>query len=162
MKKFNFNINNFYSIFNQMSEGKNNIEAYLEGKIRNSLRANTSSEFIPELLKRIELEKEFALEDQKTARIVRFASGVFIALLSFLTVAFAMIIKAKSDGRETDYLSAAVNRFSDYIEYISILTSENIGFTFSLQTGIIIILIMFFIFAFSFADKILFKKSIKQ
>ncbi|MBL8006717.1 MAG: hypothetical protein JNJ56_04250 [Ignavibacteria bacterium] len=145
-----------------MSEGKNNIEAYLDGKIRNSLRANTSPDFIPELLKRIELEKEFAKEDQKTARIVRIASGGFIVLLSILTVVFAMLIKAKSDGKETDYLSAAVNKFSDYIEYISILASENTGFTFSLQTGIIIFLIMVFVFAFSYADKILYKKSIKQ
>ena len=55
MKKFNFKITDFYSIFNQMGEGNKNIDYILDEKIRNSLSAVTSSDFTFELMKRVEL-----------------------------------------------------------------------------------------------------------
>jgi len=78
MKKFNFKINNFYSIFNQMnSDDKNkNLDSFLDGELRGSLRSQPSDDFTAVLMKKVELEKEFAKEDVKAYRIAKYAIGV--------------------------------------------------------------------------------------
>lgn len=144
-----------------MSEGSKNIDSYLDGKFKNSLSFETSPEFTSELIKRVELEKVFAKEDLKTDKIVKYASGGFVILMAAVTVLFAMLFKTNSGGKEISYFNSALARFSDFIEYISLLTSENMGLTFNIQTGLVIFIAMLCIFIFSFADKIIFRKSLK-
>ena len=148
MKKFNFKITDFYSIFNQMGEGNKNIDYILDEKIRNSLSAVTSSDFTFELMKRVELEKEFATQDKKTDKLVKYLTGGIISLMIAVTLA-----------NEISYFSSIIDKFSGVVEYISVMAAENLGIAFDYKSGIVVLLVMACIFIFTFADKIIFKKT---
>jgi phosphoribosylformylglycinamidine (FGAM) synthase-like enzyme len=159
MKKFNFKINNFYSIFNQMPENNKNIESFLDEKFRNSLKDNTSDDFTLELMKRVALQNEFVKEDKKTDKVVKFAIGGFIAVLAFITFAIGMSLKTGNAKNETSYFNEVIERISGVIENISVLTMENLGFTFNLQSALILLVVMVCVFIYSFADRTLLKKN---
>lgn len=159
MKKFNFKINNFYSIFNQMPENSKNIETYLDEKFRNSLKNNTSDDFTLELMKRVALQNEFVKEDKKTDKVVKFAIGGFIAVLAFVTIALGMVLKTGTESNEVSYFNIVIDKISGAIENLSVLTMENLGFTFNLQSALIILVVMACVFIYSFADKTLLKKN---
>lgn len=159
MKKFNFIINNFYSIFNQMDDGNKNIDYILDEKIRNSLKVNTSSEFTFELMKRVELEKEFVKQDQKTDKLVKYFTGGSISLMIAVTLAISMIFKTGKEGNELSYFSSIIEKFSGLVEYMSVMAAENLGIAFDYKSGIVVLLAMACIFIFTFADKIIFKKT---
>lgn len=159
MKKFNFNITDFYSIFNQMGNANRNIDQILDEKISNSLSANTSSEFTFELMKRVELEKVFAMQDQKTDKLVKYFTVGFISLMVSVTIVISMILKTGKDGNEVSYFSSIIDKFSSFVEYMSIMAAENLGFAFDYKSGIVVLLAMACIFIFTFADKIIFKKT---
>jgi hypothetical protein len=144
-----------------MADGKNNIDSFLDIKIRNSLSSDTSPEFSFDLMKRIELEKEFAEQDNKTDKMVKYITGGLISFLIAVTLLLSSLLKTGKDGTEVSYFNRIIERFSDFIEYVSVMASENIGIAFNMKTGIIILLVMFCVFVFSFADRILLKKSMK-
>jgi hypothetical protein len=160
MKKFNFKINNFYSIFQEMSHGNKNIDSILDDKLKQSLQADTSPDFIHELMKRVELEKEFANEDVKTYRIAKYIIGSLISLLIAFVVVFAFVLNANEDRKDVSFFNGIIDKFSDIIQSISVITTETLGFAFDFQTGVIILLVMVCVFLFSFADKIIFKKGL--
>ena len=159
MKKFNFKITDFYSIFNQMGEGNKNIDYILDEKIRNSLSAVTSSDFTFELMKRVELEKEFATQDKKTDKLVKYLTGGIISLMIAVTLVISMFLKTGKEGNEISYLSSIIDKFSGVVEYISVMAAENLGIAFDYKSGIVVLLVMACIFIFTFADKIIFKKT---
>ncbi len=144
-----------------MPEGKRNIDSYLDQNIRQSLHDDTSSEFTPEMMKRVELEKEFAKEDVKTSRMAKYIIGGFVSLLVVFIVMFAFVLNANQDSKDAGIFNRIVDRFSTIIESVSVLTTETLGFAFDFQTSIIILLVMLFLFLFSFADKAIFKKGYK-
>lgn len=160
MKKFNFKINNFYSIFNQMSDSEKNIDSYLDNKIRQVLSDDVSQNFTYELMKRIDLENEFAKEDDRTQRIAKYIIGGLISFLAAFVAMFTFILNSNEDSRDAGLFKSLVDKFSDIIESVSIMTAENLGFAFNFQTGIIILLIMVCVFIFSFADRNIIKKRI--
>ncbi|MEO8665495.1 MAG: hypothetical protein ABI462_08350 [Ignavibacteria bacterium] len=163
MKKFNFKINNFYSIFNQMnSEDKNkHLDSFLDSELGASLQSYTPSDFTLELMKRVELEKEFTKQDVKAYRIAKYFIGGFVFLLSALIVMFAVLVNAGGEREDVSFFNGIVDRFSDIIESVSFFITENLGFAFDFQTGIILLLVMVFVFIFSFADKVIFRKGYK-
>jgi hypothetical protein len=161
MKKFNFKINNFYSIFNQMHDGSKNIDSFLDEKLEQNLQAHTSADFSYETMKRVALEKEFATEDVKTYRIAKFIMGSLIFLLTAFIVMFTFVLSRNDESESTSLFNGIIDRFSNMIESISVITTENLGFAFSFQTTIVILLVMVCVFLFSFADKIIFKKGYK-
>ncbi|MBS1552185.1 MAG: hypothetical protein JST15_08985 [Bacteroidetes bacterium] len=159
MKKFNFNINNFYSIFNLMGDGNKNMDHILDEKIRNSLTAGTSPEFTFELMKRVELEKEFAMQDQKTDKLVKYLIGGVITLMIAVTLVISLVLKTGKEGNELSYFSSIIQKFSGIVEYMSVMAAENLGIAFDYKSGIVVLLAMACIFIFTFADKIIFKKT---
>ncbi len=163
MKKFNFKINNFYSILNEMnSEDKNkNLDSFLDSELGGSLQAYTTAGFSFELMKRVELEKEFAKEDVKTFKIARFVIGGFVFLLSALIVLFTVVLSSNENNQDVSFFNSIVDKFSVMIESASVLITETLGFAFDYQTGLIILLVMVFVFIFSFADRAFFKKGFK-
>ncbi len=144
-----------------MSEGSKNIDSYLDERLKHSLESRTSTDFTFEMMKRITLEKEFASEDVRTFRMAKYIAGGFIFLLGAFIVLFTFILNTNDQSKDAGFFHAIINRFSDIIESISVMTTETLGFAFNFQTGIIILLIMVCIFLFSFADKIIFKKGFK-
>jgi len=163
MKKFNFKINNFYSIFNQMnSDDKNkNLDSFLDGELRGSLRSQPSDDFTVVLIKKVELEKEFAKEDVKAYRIAKYAIGGFVFLLTALIGIFAALVNTGGEREDVSSFNGLVDRFTDTIESASIFLTDNLGVSFSFETGLVILLVMVFVFIFSFADKVIFKKGYK-
>ena len=163
MKKFNFKINNFYSIFNQMhEEGRNrNLDSFLDNELGSSLQTHTSSDFTFELMKRVELEKEFTKQDLKTNKLAKYVTGGFVFSLTALIIMFATLLSTNNGQKDVSFFDNIIERFSGTIETVSILIADNLGFTFSYQTGLIILLVMVFVFIFSIADKVIFKKGYK-
>ena len=82
-----------------MADGKNNIDSFLDIKIRNSLSSDTSPEFSFDLMKRIELEKEFAEQDNKTDKMVKYITGGLISFLIAVTLLLSSLLKTGKDGR---------------------------------------------------------------
>lgn len=158
MKIFNFKINNFYSIFNPMQDKNKNMDSFLDENIRMSLKTNVSQDFTYELMKRVELEKEFNKEDMKTAKIVRYTIGSFIAIMVAFAVVIGFFLKVEQNGKEVSYFNSIIDKFSTFIETISIMATETLGFAFNFETGIVLLLVMVCVFLFSFADKIIFRK----
>ncbi len=162
MKNFSFKMSDLNSIFNSMNEGeKKNFDSYLDKLMSKSLSEEVSGEFTSELMKRIEIEREFAREDIKTSRIARYIIGVFVTILAVIAVAFAFSLKVNDTGKDAGIFNYALERFSGMIESISMFISSNLGFGFSFQTGIILLVIMACVFLFSFADKVIFRKGYK-
>lgn len=160
MKKFNFKINNFYSIFGNMpgDNSNRNLDSYLDGKLRNSLSDNVHDDFTFELMKRVELQKEFAKEDVKTFRIAKSVISGFIAVLCGLVVLFTITLKSNQDGKDVSFLNSVIERFSYLIESTSLLIADTLGFAISFQTGFLILLAMVIVFLFSFADRSITKR----
>ena len=142
-----------------MPENNKNIESFLDEKFRNSLKDNTSDDFTLELMKRVALQNEFVKEDKKTDKVVKFAIGGFIAVLAFITFAIGMSLKTGNAKNETSYFNEVIERISGVIENISVLTMENLGFTFNLQSALILLVVMVCVFIYSFADRTLLKKN---
>ena len=142
-----------------MPENNKNIESFLDEKFRNSLKDNTSDDFTLELMKRVALQNEFVKEDKKTDKVVKFAIGAFIVVLAFITFAIGMSLNTGSAKNETSYFNEVIERISGVIENISVLTMENLGFTFNLQSALILLVVMVCVFIYSFADRTLLKKN---
>ena len=142
-----------------MQDDSKNIDSYLEENIRISLKASASPNFSLELMKRVELEKEFAKEDVKTERIVRYIIGSLTSLMVVFAIIIGFVMKTNEDGKEISYFNSLINTFSTFVENVSLTAAETFGFAFNFETGIVILLIMVCVFLFSFAEKIIFRKS---
>jgi hypothetical protein len=163
MKKFNFKISNFYTIFDQMPDGNQNrnLNSFLDDSIKQSLKFGTSDSFTLEMMKRIQIEKEFEKEDVKTYRMAKYIIGGFVSLMFAFVFMFSFLISSNGQSRDSGIVNGVIDKFTDSIESISIFTAKNLGFTFDFQTGIVIMLVMICVFLFSFADRMIFKKGFK-
>ena len=142
-----------------MQDDSKNIDSYLEENIRMSLKARVSPDFTFELMKRVELEKEFAKEDVKTEKMVKYVIGSLISLMVVFAITIGFVMKTNEDGIEISYFNSLINTFSAFVESVSLTAAETFGFAFNFETGIVIFLIMVCVFLFSFAEKIIFRKS---
>lgn len=163
MKKFNFKINNFYSIFDQMPEANQNknFDSFLDDKIKQTLGTGTSDGFTFEMMKRVKLEMEFEKEDVKTYKMAKYIIGGFVFLLFAFVLMFSLSLSGNEESKDAGIVNGIIERFSDSIESISVFTATNLGFAFDFQTGVIFLLIMICVFLFSFADRIIFRKGFK-
>lgn len=163
MKKFNFKVSNFYSIFDQMPEGNQNrdFNSFLDENIKRSLELNTSDGFTFEMMKRVELEKEFEKEDVKTYRMAKYIIGGFVSLMIAFVLMFSLFINNNNESKDAGIVNSIIDKFSGSIEAISVFTATNLGFAFDIQTGVVLMLLMVFVFLFSFADRIIFRKGYK-
>jgi len=142
-----------------MQGDSKNIDSYLDENIRLSLKSSASSDFTFELMKRVELEKEFAKDDVKTEKLVKYIIGSFISLMAIFAVIFGLVLKTNEDGIEVSYFNSLIDKFSTFVEYVSLMATETLGFAFDFETGIVILLVMACVFLFSFAEKIIFRKN---
>lgn len=143
-----------------MDSEKRNIDSFLDDKFRQSLMNVTSGDFSSELIKRINLEKEFVKEDIKTYKLAKYISAGFIFAMLLISVVLGIVINSNQKESETGFFGKIVSSFSGFIEQLSVKVVDILGLSFSPQTLIIIFLIMVFIFAFSFADKMIFRKTL--
>lgn len=144
-----------------MPEGKRNIDSYLDEKLRNSLKSDTSKDFTYELLKRVEIEKEFVKEDVKTYRMAKYIIGGFVTLLTGFVVIFTVLLNINEDGKDASLFNSIVDRFSDFIESVSVGIADILGIALTFQTAAILLILTGCVFLFYFADKLIFRKSLK-
>lgn len=144
-----------------MPEGKRNIDSYLDEKLTQSLRSNTSDDFTYELLKRVQIEKEFAREDVKTYRMAKYIIGGFTVLLTAFVVIFTILININEDSKDANLFNSFVDRFSGFIESISLAIADTFGIALNFETGTTLLILTVCVFLFYFADKIIFRKSLK-
>ncbi|MFZ1323154.1 MAG: hypothetical protein WAT71_16465 [Ignavibacteria bacterium] len=163
MKKFSFILNNFYSIFNAMPEGNSkNIDSYLDEKISQSLRSETSDDFIYEMMKRVEIEKEFAREDKKTDTTVKFVIGGLIAAMIFIAFGLPLFFGSSNADSSYGYYNMLIDQIVGSIEYFSIFITDNLGIAINSKTVLVLLISGLCIFLFSKADKLFLKKSLDQ
>lgn len=139
----------------------NNLDSFLNKGISLSLEDQVSDGFSDEMMKRIALAKEFAIEDIKTSKIAKYIISGFLSLIGFFVISFSLLFAFNGDNKEVSMFNNVVDGFSAAVESVSILISENLGFTFELQTALVLIVLMVFVFLFSFSDRFLFKKNYK-
>jgi hypothetical protein len=146
-----------------MPDGKQNrnLNSFLDDSIKRSLEFSTSDGFTFEMMKRVQLEKEFEKEDVKTYRMAKYIIGGFVSLMFAFVLMFSFLISSNRDSKDAGIVNGMIDKFSDSIEAISVFTANNLGFAFDFQTGIVIMLVMICVFLFSFADRMIFKKGFK-
>ena len=137
------------------------IEKYLEIKIANSLLSSTSDSFSDKLMREIEISKEFEREDKKVSKSARYIlSGFIILILSF---AFSISYYLSSQlEQENSAISNEYGNAGNYINGFFTKVFSIVGITFTKEFFLYAIMITVFIGIFSFADKMLFKKSINN
>lgn len=140
---------------------KNDLDSFLNTGIKLSLQDHVSDSFTSEMFKRIALEREFANEDIKTSKIAKFIITGFLSLIVFFVISFSLFFSMNEESKDVSMFNSTIDRFSDAITSVSIIISENLGFTFDAQTAMVIIILMVFVFLFSFSDRFLFKKGYK-
>lgn len=160
MKNFNFKIIDIYSILSKMDIENRNMDSFLDYKIKHSLMNATSEDFSSELIKRLNLEKEFVKEDIKTFKIAKFISAGFIAAMLLISVVLGLIINSNQKTGESSFFGNLINSFAGFIELISVKVVDIFGLSFTPQTLIVILLLMVFVFVFSFVDKMIFRKTL--
>lgn len=145
-----------------MSEGNDkNIGSYLDNKISLSLKSETSDDFIYEMMKRVEIEKEFAREDKKTDKTVKIVIGGLIAAMILISIGLPLFFGIDSANESYGYSNLLIDQIAGSIEYFSMLITNNLGIAINSQTLLILLISGVCIFLFSKADKLLFKKSYK-
>ncbi|MEO8210339.1 MAG: hypothetical protein ABI840_07235 [bacterium] len=144
-----------------MSESNQNIDSFLDDKLKHLLQSQTSPDFTYDMMKRVELEKEFAKEDVKTYRIVKYIIGGLISLLVAFVMILTLILNTNDDSKDVGFLNGIIDSFSEMVQSISVMMADNLGFALDFQTGLIILLVMVFVFLFSFADRVILKKGYK-
>lgn len=146
-----------------MPEGNQNrdFNSFLDDNIKRSLELNTSDGFTFEMMKRVELEKEFEKEDVKTYRMAKYIIGGFVSLMIAFVLMFSLFISNNNESKDAGIVNSIIDKFSGSIEAISVFTATNLGFAFDIQTGVVLMLLMVFVFLFSFADRIIFRKGFK-
>ncbi|HQY20260.1 MAG TPA: hypothetical protein PK294_00315 [Ignavibacteria bacterium] len=163
MKKFSFILNNFYSIFNPMPQGNNkNIDSYLDDSIRHSLRSETSEDFMYEMMKRVEIEKEFAREDRKTDKTVKFVIGGLVAVMILIAFGLPFFFGTSDADSSYGYYNIMIDQIAGSIEYFSIFMTDNLGIAVNSKTVLVLLISGLCIFLFSKADKLFLKKSLNQ
>lgn len=145
-----------------MPEGNNkNIDSYLDEKISLSLISETSDDFIYEMMKRVEIEKEFAREDKKTDKTVKFVIGGLISAMILIAFGLPLLYGNSNADSSYGYYNMLIDQITGSIEYFSILMTDNLGIAINSKTLLVLLISGICIFLFSKADKLFLKKSFK-
>ena len=139
---------------------ENNISnIILEERIKNSLFTKAPEGFTDKLFKEIRLSEEFAREDKKTAKTLKYLLGVAaLFIISFGTILFSAIIgKYESVRTEEENIIAGL---PEYINKVFSGILEIFGFTISNLGIIYLLIILIIILGFTFSDKYIVKKSL--
>ena len=144
-----------------MGENKINIDSFLDDKIKHSLFSKPSDDFIIKLERELELSKEFAREDIKERKMIKYVISVF----SILFVSFATTLAYYYSQRFEDKifnLEGLVNTFTLQINSLSLKFFEFLGLSVSGNSFVYVIVIMLLALLYTLGDRFLFRKSYKK
>ena len=144
-----------------MREGKVNMDSYVDEKIKHSLHKKTSEEFTKKLEREIELSREFAREDVKEKKVVKYLVGIFSILFisfgSLLALYFSQKIEKGflGTGDVIDYITFNIN-------VLSMKLFDAFGLSVLNDFIVYLIMILLFVILFTLADRLVFRKSFKK
>jgi hypothetical protein len=131
----------------------------LEERIKNSLFKKAPDGFTDKLFKEIRLSEEFAREDKKTTKTLKYLLGVLgLFIISFGTILFSAII-GKYEAVRTEEENI-ITGLPDYINKAFSGILEIFGFSISNLGIIYLLIILIIILGFTFSDKFIVKKSL--
>ncbi len=144
-----------------MGENKINIDSLLDDKIKHSLFTKPSDDFIKKLERKIELSREFAKEEVKERKIVKYIIGVFLILF----VSFATTLTYYYSQRFEDKIfnfGGLINNFTLQINSLSLKFFEFFGLSISGNSFVYVIVIMLLALLYTLGDRFLFNKSYRK
>jgi len=146
---------------NFMSPENNNLNQYLEGKIKNSLNIETSEMFTDELMKRIHLNLEFAKEDKKFSRFANFLmTGLGAAMFLFIALLGVYILEKPDDY--SVQISSVFSSVYDFLYQISSRILSSLGLTVMGDNLLYIAIISVIILILLITDKYILQKRINN
>ncbi|HEX2787335.1 MAG TPA: hypothetical protein VHP32_05460 [Ignavibacteria bacterium] len=131
------------------------MDNFLDDKIKTSLMVDAPYDFTDRLLKEIELSKQFAIEDKKEAKVLKYVTA-FISLIfvsAIVAVGYLMSTSTSPAAQRSDNL---VQDFSNLVQQWSYSISNSIGFS----SGYLLLFIAILGLALisSFMDKLILRK----
>lgn len=155
-----------------MEPKERKINEFVESKLRKSERKNTSSDFTPFVMKRVQSEYKSFAADARRDRIAKYIIGAFSSLMLIFT--FIIGYAAKSDiSTEVESTGIKIeptvetsnNIVQQFLGYISVFFENVLGFfglnataqNLSIIIGLILIVIFYFL-----ADRVLLKGRLRS
>lgn len=144
-----------------MEENKINIDSFLDDKIKHSLFTKPSDDFIKKLERELELSKEFAREDIKERKMIKYIIGVFLILFVSFATTLAYYYSQRFEDKIFDF-GGLINTFTYQINSLSLKIFDYFGLSISGSTFVYAIVIMFLVLLYILGDRLLFRKSFKK
>ena len=144
-----------------MGENKINIDSFLDDKIKHSLLAKPSDDFIKKLERELELSREFAREDVKERKMMKYIIGVFLILFVSFAATLAYYYNQRFEEKIFDFESL-INTFTLQINSLSFKLFDFFGLSISGNSFTYAIVIMILALLYIVGDRFLFRKSYKK
>lgn len=138
-----------------METKRDKMDNFLDEKIKSSLMTDAPYDFTDRLLKEIELSKQFAIEDKKEVKVLKYVTG-FISLIFISAIAAIGYFMATSESQASQTGDSWTRDFTILTEKWSLTISNSIGFS----TGYLMLFfaILGLILISSFMDKLILRK----
>ena len=144
-----------------MGENKINIDSFLDDKIKHSLFTKPSDDFIKKLERELELSREFAREDVKESKMVKYIIGVFLILFVSFATTLTYYYSQQFEDKISDF-GGLINNFTLQINSLSFKLFEFFGLSISGNSFTYAIVIMLLALLYTLGDRFLFRKSYKK
>jgi len=133
----------------------------LEERIKNSLYQKAPEGFTDKLLKEIQINEEFAKEDKKTGKALKYFSLItFSFILTFGTLLLYVITGQYGEVKNNE--ESILQKIPEFFNGLFTGILDIFGFTLTNMGFIYLIVILVLIFGFSLSDKYIFKKQPNQ
>jgi hypothetical protein len=138
-----------------METNKDKMDNFLDEKIKGSLMVDAPYDFTDRLFKEIELSKQFAIEDKKEAKVLKYMTAIisFIFVSAIAAIGYFMSTSESQTAQES---SGILQNFTNTVQQWSFNISNSIGFSsgylllFAAVLGLVILS--------SFMDKLILRK----
>ena len=144
-----------------MGENKINIDSFLDDKIKHSLFSKPSYDFIIKLERELELSKEFAREDIKERKMIKYVISVFSILFVSFATTLAYYYSQRFEDKIFDF-GDLINNFTLQINLLSLKIFDYFGLSISGNSFVYVLVIMLLAILYTLGDRFLFRKSFKK
>jgi len=134
------------------------INKYIDNKIKNSLYTPSPEGFAGRLMREIELNKEFERQDKKESISARYIiAGIALSVLSFIII-FSYYISSQLENEESA-IGSNYNTISTFIKDFFSSSLSFLGITISPEVFVYGFILIALIAAGSLVDRYMFRKS---
>ena len=144
-----------------MGDNKINIDSFLDDKIKHSLFSKPSDDFIIKLERELELSKEFAREDIKERKMIKYVISVFSILFVSFATTLAYYYSQRFEDKIFDF-GDLINNFTLQINLLSLKIFDYFGLSISGNSFVYVLVIMLLAILYTLGDRFLFRKSFKK